>query len=61
MFVTAIAAVILPVTRVDLCDTFCILASEFGFRAGPVVILAVLALIRTVAAVVVVVTHPGLK
>ena len=60
MFVTDITTIIFTVAGVDLSNAFSVLTGEFGISAGPVMVLAVLALVTAVTTVVVVVAHPSL-
>ena len=57
-FVAAIPTVIFTVAFVALGYTFCVLTGKFRFRAGSEVVFAVLALVTTVAAVVIMIAFP---
>ena len=60
MFITDITTIVFAVAGVDLGNALGVLAGEFSISAGPVMVLAVLALVTAVTTVVVVVAHPSL-
>ena len=61
MFIAGVSAVVLSIAGIDLGNALGVLASELRLGASPVVVLAVLAFVGAVAAVVVMVAHPGLE
>ena len=61
MFIAGVSAVVLSIAGIDLGNALGVLASELRLGASPVVVLAVFAFVGAVAAVVVMVAHPGLE
>lgn len=59
--VRMIAAVIFTVATVFVTDALEVLASELHWRAGFVLTIAELALIRSITAIIVMITHPTLE
>jgi len=59
VFVRVVTAVVLAVTPIRVSDALEVLARELAWRARLVLRMAVLALVRSVAAIVVVVAHPA--